>query len=157
MKKSAIISECKKYRYEIRRIWDESKPWVLFICLNPSTADGQKDDQTLRRCISYARRWGYGGVVIANLFAYRATDSSELYTVDDPVGPDNDYYLKSLTTQTAEIVCAWGNEGGYKNRDSEVLQLLTEPKCLIKLKSGNPGHPLYLRKDLNPSPLYDIK
>ena len=154
MKKSAIISECGLYRYELKRTWDDTKPWVLFVCLNPSTADHQTDDNTSRVCINYAKRWGYGGLVIANLFAYRSTDKSYLYKVTDPVGPDNDKHLARLSNSAIETVCAWTDDGAYKDRDVIVLKMLKDPKCLTKLKSGRPGHPLYKKKELKPIPLY---
>lgn len=153
MDKSAVISECGKYRYELRRIWDSTKPWVLFICLNPSTADHENEDNTSRVCINYAKRWGYGGLVIANLFAYRSTDKSVIYKVSDPVGPENDGYLKRLSGEAGETVCAWTDDGAFMGRDSDVLKILDSPKCLTKLKSGRPGHPLYKNKDLKPVPL----
>ena len=153
MEKSAVISECGLYRYELRRVWDADKPWVLFICLNPSTADHEAEDNTSRVCINYAKRWGYGGLVIANLFAYRSTLPEGLYKVDDPVGPENDAYLKLLSAKAKETVCAWSNYGGYKDRDLEVLSFVKSPKCLTILKSGRPGHPLYKSKELKPIPL----
>jgi len=150
MKKSAIISECNQYRYELRRVWDDSKPWVLFICLNPSTADHENEDQTSTVCINYAKRWGYGGLVIANLFAYRSTDKSVLYSVTDPVGSENDAHLKRLSAEAVETVCAWTDDGAFLDRDKIVLPMLTNPKCLAKLKSGRPGHPLYKKAELKP-------
>ena len=153
MKRSAVISECGFYRYELRRVWDDDKPWVLFICLNPSTADHEQEDNTSRVCINYAKRWGYGGLVIANLFAYRSTDPENLYKVDDPIGPENDIHLKRLSTQAIETICAWSDDGGHMGRDMSVLTLLKSPKCLTMLKSGRPGHPLYKSKDLKPIPL----
>ena len=150
MEKSAVISECGLYRYELRRVWDTNRPWVLFICLNPSTADHEAEDNTSRVCINYAKRWGYGGLVIANLFAYRSTDPSELYKVSDPVGSDNDKYLRKLSGEASETVCAWSDDGGFLGRDLAVLPLLREPKCLTMLKSGRPGHPLYKNKELKP-------
>ena len=149
-KKSAIISECGKYRYELRRVWDNSKPLVLFIGLNPSTADGTKDDPTSRVCINYAKRWGYGGVMMANLFAYRSTDKSVLRDVADPIGPDNDRHIARLIEEAGEVVCAWTDDGRYQGRDKEVFSTLKSPKCLTQLKSGSPGHPLYKRRDLVP-------
>lgn len=153
MKKSAIISACGNYRYELRRVWDNSKLLVLFICLNPSTADQEEEDNTSRVCINYAQRWGYGGLIIANLFAFRSTEPSKLFTIDDPIGPENDLHLKKLSNEATMVVCAWSETGGYKNRDKEVLRILKNPHCLTKLKSGRPGHPLYKRKTLSPIPL----
>lgn len=153
MKTSATISPCKQYRYELRRIWDESKPLVLFVCLNPSTADAEIEDNTSRVCINYAKRWGYGGLLIGNLFAYRSTDQSALFQVSDPVGPENDAWLKKLQSEAKLVVCAWSDTGGYKDRDRAVLHFLHKPHCLKKLKSGRPGHPLYKSANLEPIPL----
>ena len=153
MKQSASISRCKKFRYELRRVWDESAPLVLFIGLNPSTADGSNDDNTSRVCINYAKRWGYGGLLLGNLFAYRSTDPSALYSSPDPVGTENDAWLNSLQSQAKLVVCAWGDAGSYKGRDLAVLSFILEPHCLVKLKGGQPGHPLYKRADLQPIPL----
>jgi hypothetical protein len=153
MKTSATISPCQQYRYELRRVWDESKPLVLFVCLNPSTADADLEDNTSRVCINYAKRWGYGGLLIGNLFAHRSKDQSALYTAPNPVGPENDDWLRKLQSEASLVVCAWSDTGAFKNRDREVLEFLKLPHCLVKLKSGRPGHPLYKRADLAPSRL----
>jgi hypothetical protein len=150
MKTFATISPCQKYRYELRRIWDDSKPLVMFVCLNPSTADAHTEDNTSRVCINYAKRWGYGGLLIGNLFAYRSTDVSAIYQVPDPIGTENDAWLKKLQSEAALVVCAWSDAGAYKGRDLDVLSFLHNPYCLKKLKSGRPGHPLYKRADLKP-------
>lgn len=152
MQKSAVISRCGKYRYELRRTWDESKYTVLFICLNPSTADHRQEDNTSRVCINYAKRWGYGGVIIANLFGYRATDPTLLKKVEDPIGPENDRHLLDLVREAPVTVCAWSNDGGYMNRDKTVLDLVPNPYCLTILKGGHPGHPLYKKRSLTPIP-----
>jgi hypothetical protein len=110
------------------------------------------EDNTSRVCVNYARRWGYGSLVIANLFAFRSTDISKLYVVNDPIGPDNDLHLIRLCNEAVEIICAWGNDGSYNDRDVKVMSYLKNPKCLVKLKSGRPGHPLYKSKALNPIP-----
>lgn len=150
MIRSAEISDCGKFRYELRRVWDKNKPLVLFVGLNPSTADGQEDDNTSKKCIAYAKSWGYGGLVMANLFALRSTDPAALWTADDPVGPKNDAWLKKLIGSASKVVCAWGSAGVYRNRDAAVLKLVPKPYCLVRLKSGHPGHPLYKRADLRP-------
>lgn len=152
MKQSAVISKCKHYRYELRRVWDDSKPLVLFIGLNPSTADEKTEDNTSRVCINYAKRWGYGGLLLGNLFAFRSTDQSALYSVADPVGPENDAWLKKLQAEANLVVCAWSATGSFQNRDTAVLSFLSEPHCLTKLKSGHPGHPLYKSAKLKPVP-----
>jgi hypothetical protein len=122
MKSTATISECQKYRYELRRIWDSSKPPVLFIGLNPSTADAETDDNTSRVCINYAKRWGYGGLLLGNLFAFRSTDQSALFTAKDPIGPDNDKWLRKLQSEAPVVVCAWGATGSYLGMDNQVLR-----------------------------------
>ena len=84
--RSAVISECRLYRYRLDRVWDTGEAQVLFVMLNPSTADATVDDRTICRCMEFARAWGYGGLVVGNLFAYRATNPQQLKNVDDPVG-----------------------------------------------------------------------
>ena len=126
---------------------------VLIVGLNPSTADAEREDQTSRVCINYARRWGFGGLLIGNLFAYRATDPRALFSVNDPVGPDNDDWLKRLQSRADLVVCAWGDTGAYRARDEEVLGYLRRPHCLTRLKSGRPGHPLYKPSRLRPRPM----
>lgn len=153
MKSSAKFSSCRQYRYELRRVWDEDRPLVMFVCLNPSVADAEIDDPTSRICIQYARRWGYGGLLLGNLFAYRATNPAALSQVVDPVGPENDDRLQKLQDEAALVVCAWGVRGAYQNRDEAVLAFLQSPHCLVKLKNGRPGHPLYKSAHLKPVPL----
>lgn len=150
MKKSAVISACGNYRYELRRVWDELRPAVLFIGLNPSTADAEVDDNTIRVCMGYAERWGYGGLLMGNLFAWRSKDQSVLDGLSDPVGPENYAYLRALQDQAGLVVCAWSDSGALRGRDQQVLAYLRDPHCLTHLKSGRPGHPLYKARDLRP-------
>lgn len=157
MKLSAVLSDCRQYRYELRRTWGTTKPTVLFIGLNPSTADAQADDPTSRVCINYAKRWGYGAMVLGNLFAFRSTDSSVLRRIPDPVGPGNDASLKRLQSEASLVVCAWTDVGCLQERDTAVLSFLRNPHCLKVLKSGRPGHPLYKRADLRPIPLPGVR
>lgn len=98
MKKYATLSEDRKYRYTLTRIWDETKPKVMFIGLNPSTADETKDDPTIIRCINFAKSWGYGGLEMTNLFAFRATNPKVMKNEKEPIGKDNDTWLKKLAT-----------------------------------------------------------
>lgn len=148
--KGAIFSDCKKYRYALWRVWDTELPLVMFLMLNPSTADESADDPTLRRCIGYAKEWGYGGVIKANLFAYRSTDFSKLYDVEDPIGPLTDKYLKKLKSKSSTVIGAWGNWGAYKERSVHIRSIFPELYCLKINASGEPAHPLYLRKTLKP-------
>ena len=152
MTKDAEISKCGCYRYALWRVWSEDVSCAMFVGLNPSIADAEDDDPTLRRCVSYARSWGYGGVCIGNLFAYRATDPNELYEVLDPVGPENDKWLEQLAQAAGITVAAWGNKGQYMKRDRQAMLRLGDLHCLGVTKQGHPKHPLYLRKDLKPIP-----
>lgn len=174
MKRSAVISPCGRYRYELWRDWRgeqeaqlglgplELEGWrlahaqqfALFVLLNPSTADAEHDDPTTRKCVSYARRWGYGAACLANAFAFRATDPSELYEVADPVGPENDGHLEALGAAAGIVVAGWGRPGRLQRRDERVLALLPRPvHCLAQNTDGTPAHPLYLPGGAEPVPL----
>lgn len=153
--RSAVISPCGRYRYALRRIWDRSRPLVLIVGLNPSTADAHIDDNTSRICINYARRWNFGGLLLGNLFAWRSTDRAGLRMTRDPIGPDNDGWLRRLQERAQLVLCAWGEHGSYLDRDAQVLKFLRDPHCLTRLRNGRPGHPLYKRADLRPLPFAD--
>ena len=146
--KNAIFSDCRKYRYALSRTWNGKKKTILFIGLNPSTANEKIDDPTIRRCINYAQNWGYGSLLMVNLFAYRATLPSELKNVKNPIGNDNDLHIIELSKKADIAVAAWGNEGTLLNRDKEVKKILPNLMCLKINKSGQPSHPLYQKKDL---------
>ncbi|EFG2601200.1 DUF1643 domain-containing protein [Escherichia coli] len=148
MIKDAIFSPCGKYRYSLSRVWDESKPYTLFIGLNPSYADAEKDDRTLSRCISFAKSWGYGGVYMANLFAFVHTQRHEMMKASDPIGQDNDSHLIRLVSGAGLVVAAWGNEGRHLKRSTTVRQLLPESTmCFVLNATGEPKHPLYMKND----------
>ena len=146
--KNATFSDCRKYRYALSRTWNSKKKTILFIGLNPSTADEKIDDPTIRRCINYAQNWGYGSLLMVNLFAYRATLPSELKNVKNPIGNDNDLHILELSKKADLTVAAWGNEGFLLNRDKVVKKLIPNLMCLKINKSGQPAHPLYQKKDL---------
>ena len=150
MKKSANFSRCRTYRYALWRSWDEHKPYAMMIGLNPSTADEVEDDPTLIRCINFAKSWGYGGVCMTNLFAYRATDPNDMKAVADPVGASNNRWLTRLAKEAGIVVAAWGNDGSYLNRASQIRNKIPNLYCLKMNKSGEPAHPLYLRAELKP-------
>ncbi len=150
MNKGAEFSQCERYRYALWRIWDKKGPFVLFLMLNPSTADAVKDDPTISKCQAYARAWGYGGVYIGNIYGYRSTDPKMLEFVDDPVGPDNDKWLSVMSGMCDLRVAGWGNNILSQKRAESVRRIVQDLKCLEKSKSGNPKHPLYLRKNLKP-------
>lgn len=149
---TAELSPCRRYRYALWRTWDETLPRVMFIGLNPSTADETVDDPTLRRTMDFARRWGYGGVGNGNLFAFRATEPRDMMAAPDPVGPDNDAWLRRLADEAALVVAAWGNGGAFMDRSAAVRGLLDGLHCLKLNASGEPAHPLYQRKETRPSP-----
>ena len=127
----------------------------MFIGLNPSTADETNDDPTIRRCIGYAKSWGFGGIYMLNLFAYRATEPQELKKVTDPIGSENNkflkYYLNYLSPERLNIAC-WGMRGAFMNRSETVIELLgiNNLSCLGITKDGYPKHPLYLKRNLKP-------
>lgn len=150
--KSAIISECGLYRYELRRIWQPEAGLVCWVMLNPSTADASIDDPTIRRCMGYAMRWGYYGIIVVNLFALRATDPNDLCISTDPIGPKNDEYIYKANAEARLTIAAWGIRGQYLSRDEHVMMTLTFPHYLALTKNGSPRHPLYLRKELQPIP-----
>ncbi|MEB2340404.1 MAG: DUF1643 domain-containing protein [Flavobacteriia bacterium] len=146
----AILSKDACYRYVLSRIWDNTKPMVNFICLNPSTADEKTDDPTVRRCRSYAQSWRYGGFYMTNLFAFRATNPESLKVQKDPIGDENDKWLKEIAGKSALVVFAWGVNGIFGNRDEVVKKFFPEAYCIALSKDGHPKHPLYLKKDLEP-------
>lgn len=145
MKMTAKILEQNKktYRYELTRIFDESKPIIILIGLNPSTANDKENDPTILKCISYAKNWNCGGFIMVNLFAFQATKPKDLLKEENPIGADNDKYIKAAILKREKIVCCWGKLGTYKGRGAEVLKLIDKPYCLYKLKNGQPAHPLY--------------
>ena len=158
---SAIISPDGKYRY---RLWRDLGGYslshsVCFVMLNPSTADATEDDPTIRRCIGFARRFGYNHLSVVNLFAYRATNPSMLLEVGprEAIGPDNDRHIVDAVCGAHGVICAWGNRGSLGNRGEEVLKLIraqgVEPECLGTTKIGQPAHPLYLSNTLLLKPM----
>lgn len=148
---SAILSPCRTYRYTLERRWGAG-PFVLFVGLNPSTADETTDDQTIRRCISYAKAWGYGGLLMGNLFAYRATDPRDLPAGDEAVGPDTDVWLTTLSVRAGLAIAAWGANGRADARSEEALAVLGDVYCLGTTKGGYPRHPSRLPNGLMPQP-----
>lgn len=145
---SATFSLCRTWRYLLTREWDPALPKLNIIGLNPSTADERQDDPTIRRCIGFARTWGYGGLAMTNLFGLRSTDPRVLYAVEDPVGPDNDFYLVDTARRAGLVVAAWGNHGSLHGRSGQVVRLLAEAgialHCFGRTMTNEPRHPLYL-------------
>jgi len=149
--RGATLSGDRVYRYALTRQWGDGER-VAFIGLNPSTADATTDDPTIRRCIGFARDWGYDGLVMLNLFAFRATDPAVMMAAADPVGPENDATIMEYVDSTAVIVAAWGAHGDYRKRGASVRAMIPDLRCLKLTKNGHPGHPLYLPKTLLPQP-----
>jgi hypothetical protein len=149
MIRAAHISECGKYRYILSRRWgDLMSRHLAFVMLNPSTADAETDDNTIRKCIMFARREGYGRLSVVNLFAYRSTDPVAMLALPADVarGPENDSWIAFAARDADHVVCAWGVPGG---------KLIPEPLWPYRFKcshlgltaSGAPKHPLYLAKN----------
>lgn len=149
----AEFSACRQYRYRLWRLWDASRPTTVFIGLNPSTADETADDPTIRRCLGYAKAWGFGRLEMLNLFAWRATDPKAMKVAADPIGPGNDDAIRAVADTGGLLVAAWGVHGTHLGRDREVCAMLAGRLHVLRLtKDGHPGHPLYLPAHLEPSP-----
>ena len=169
--KDATFSLCRKYRYTLRRIWDrerfEKEGACTFICLNPSTADETVDDPTVRRCINYAKDWGYPAFIMLNLFAFRATDPEDMKRTGNPVDISVNSIIQNNTLvevckESGIVVAGWGNHGSYLDRAHDVELLLEYHKIklhCLKINSATrmPAHPLYLKKSLMPKLLKDMR
>ena len=149
----AVFSADKLHRWALWRRWGPG-PAVAFIGLNPSTADEQQDDPTVRRCIRFTKAWDYDALFMLNIFAFRSTDPMTLRVVPDPIGDENDRYLTSWSAATVMTVAAWGVHGSYLDRENAVRRLFAERGLALRYlrltKAGHPGHPLYLPKTLVP-------
>jgi hypothetical protein len=144
--KDAIIEG--EYRYVLWRRWGPP-PVLVWVMLNPSTADWELDDPTIKKCIALAKLWGFGGIAVVNLFAFRSTDPKKLKRTKDPVGPKNDYYVSDTCHRHKDVVVAWGRNGDdFPERVASVLQVIKDSGAVAtylgKTKSGQPKHPLYL-------------
>lgn len=156
--RSAVLSECGLYRYALYRFWNEGRRMATFIMLNPSIADADIDDPTIRRCVDFAKRWGYDGLSVANLYAYRATEPADLKRAArrgvDVVGRVNDSWLRMIASESALVVCAWGQLGPDRERARLVCSMLSPQYKLHALAytkiDDQPRHPLMLKKDLIP-------
>jgi hypothetical protein len=176
---AAIFSPCGRYRWWLQRTWQPQRPTLLFVGLNPSSADGERDDPTLRRLVAFGRRWGFGRLEVINLFGAVATTPVALRRCSDPVGSDNEAWIRrclgSLGPWCSEAIpareCAgaepvesagallwlgWGNGGAWRGRDRALLALVAEfmarPFALGCTGSGQPRHPLYCPATMTPGP-----
>ena len=125
---------------------------MLFVGLNPSAADECTDDPTIRRCAAFAREWGYGGLLVGNLFAYCATRPEQLKAASDPLGSENDAWLAKLADSAGQLLVCWGNHGAYMDRDRAFAESRTGLYCLGRNKNGSPVHPLYIPGSQSPVP-----
>ncbi len=161
MLKTAEISNCETYRYQLKRQWESEENLVLFICLNPATADAENNDKTCNRYIEFAKEHGYSGLIITNVFAFRSEFPNEMKNAENPVGLLNDEWIIKSIRLCKAIVVGWGNDGAYQNRDIEVLKILKEHGkdklifCLGKNTNGQPSHPSRLTKGTKFQP-FDI-
>ena len=149
--KAASISECGRYRYALHRWWGRGDFRLAFIMLNPSTADAELDDPTIRRCMGFARTLGYDGIRVFNLYAYRATKPADLWKADEPTGGErNDDLLRELLRQAKyqTVIAAWG-ANAKADRVAQVMSWKGSEyvQALGLTKDGAPRHPLYLRSD----------
>lgn len=147
MKSDAVIDPSGRYRYYLSRKWRNDDKQVCFVMLNPSTADAFQDDPTIRRCIGFAQFWGFGSMVVVNLFAWRSTSPTDLKRASDPFGLLLMHYIKAAVQQSKMTVAAWGTHGGYLGQDRQVFPYLRNPVCLGVTKGGYPKHPLYVSGD----------
>jgi len=151
MRTDACFSRCGTYRYALWCRW-AAGPQVLFVMQNQSTADKQRDDPTIRRCIGFAARWGYGAVAVGNLFAFRTPSPDVLRQAAHPVGRANDRWLERLAAESSRLIAAWGNDGALLGRDAQVRELLGPLYALALTRRGQPRHPLYLPGRAEPVP-----
>jgi hypothetical protein len=171
VRRSARFSRDRRYRYLLTREFrtaaiDPTEPWVsptdngtlLFVMLNPSVANGHQDDPTIRRCIGFARRWGHARLDVANLYARVNTDPARLFDDDNPIGPNNNVWLRRAAQRASRVVCAWGASGGRKTagRAIDVIRMLHASGLHLHhlglTASGAPRHPLYVAAATTPTP-----
>lgn len=153
--KDALISPCGQYRYWLTRRWSLLQEPLLIVMLNPSTADAENDDPTIRRCMTFARREGFGGIRVMNLFAFRATSPEVMKAADAPIGTDNGRHLSGALARAADtntpVLAAWGAHGSFRDR-ARMAAISAKGHgaklvCLGVTKDGHPRHPLYVRAD----------
>lgn len=147
--KRAYLSECGTYRYRLTRHWDSNVAPMTFVMLNPSTADADLDDPTIRRCMGFAKREGAGGIVVVNLYAFRATDPRKLPPGSARIGPNNERHLHEAIMEASgrPIVCAWGTKGNGSFFTQWAKGYGANLMALGITKDGFPKHPLYIAGD----------
>jgi hypothetical protein len=170
--RTTVFSPCRQYRYTLWREWEEPemgllgllasgcfKPggYLMVIVLNPSTADESRDDPTIRRCVGFAKEWGFQALCMTNLFAWRDTDPAKMKAAMFPVGGDNDMWLLNCASGAGLILAAWGNHGSFLDRGKTVLADLRDAgrpvHALGRNQDGSPKHPLYVAASTEPVPI----
>ncbi len=149
LENDAVISDCGKYRYLLRRTWDHKKPRALLVMLNPSTADAHTDDATIRSCVRLLAGLGYGSMEVVNVFALRATHPEELTKAEDPIGPENADVLCAAIDRCDVVIFAWGAHPMAEERGRLIRSTVKASRpavfCFGKTKAGAPRHPLYIK------------
>ncbi len=144
----AVYSDCERYRYSLTRVWQPEGRRVAFIMLNPSTATEVQNDPTIERCEQRARRLGFGGFEVVNIFALRATDPRDMRAASAPEGAENGFFLEKAAADADMVIAAWGVHGAHRDHGPQTATLLhTKGYALHHLgltKHGHPRHPLYL-------------
>jgi hypothetical protein len=148
VERGARLDRSGRYRYRLWRIWAPEHARVAFVGLNPSTADATVDDPTLRRCMGFARAWGFGGLELVNLYGFRATRPRDLWAASERVGPQNARHHRAVFRACREVVVCWGRHGDKEGQGSALLSWLYRkghtPMCLGLNADGTPKHPLYI-------------
>ena len=152
VRSGAYFDSTGSYRYTLWREWDREAPRLAWVLLNPSTADGLDDDPTIRRCIGFAWRWGFGSIEVVNLYAWRAPKPSALEAAGFPVGPGNDRAMRRAIRRADKVMVGWGAFATRDGRSRAVLRRLGRIPlfCLGTTAEGQPRHPLYVRGDTEP-------
>src|SRR3954463_4597216 len=135
----ARFSSCRRWRYLLWRRWDEAKPVANFLMLNPSTADEFQLDPSCTRARVYAEQWGYGALIVTNLFGWRATDPAQMKAALEPVGRGNDRAILLAAREADIVVCAWGNHGAHRQRSAAVKKMLADagiPTVVLRVNAG---------------------
>lgn len=149
LENDAVISDCGRYRYLLRRTWDHNKPRALLVMLNPSTADAKLDDATIRSCVRLLSGHGIGSMEVVNVFGYRATNPAELSTQADPFGPDNERIVSAAIHRCDIVICAWGAYPPARQHATPILNAVRAHRpatyCFGRTKGGSPKHPLYIK------------
>lgn len=171
MERKTIFCPERIYRYTLWREWPAPTPnllhtddphlayypgqhsqYCMFIGLNPSTADEVKDDATIRKCIGFAKRWGFGALCMTNIFAFRARDPKVMKKCLSPIGEDNDAWLKRCAAGAGRIIAAWGTHGEFMGRGDDVMAMIPHLECLRMTQHGHPEHPCYITYEVEPIP-----